>query len=43
MFLPFGLDPKTTPVMGGYNENTVAAKATSAWYELPPRGTTVPW
>ena len=29
--------PKTTPVMGSYNENTVAAKATSAWYELPPR------
>ena len=37
VFLPFGLDPKTTPVMGSYNENTVAAKATSAWYELPPR------
>ena len=37
MFLPFGLDPKTTPVMGSYKENTVAAKATSAWYQLPPR------
>ena len=37
VFLPFGLDPKTTPVMGSYKENTVAAKATSAWYELPPR------
>ncbi len=37
VFLPFGLDPRTTPVMGSYNENTVAAKATSAWYELPPR------
>ena len=37
VFLPFGLDPKTTPVMGSYNENTVAAKATSAWYALPPR------
>ncbi len=38
VFLPFGLDPpKTTPpVMGSYNENTVAAKATSAWYQLPP-------
>lgn len=35
VFLPFGLDPKTTPVMGSYDENTVAAKATSAWYELP--------
>ena len=37
VFLPFGLDPKTTPVMGSYKENTQAAKATSAWYELPPR------
>ena len=37
VFLPFGLDPKTTPVMGSYNENTVAAKATSAWYDLPAR------
>ena len=34
VFLPFGLDPRTTPVMGSFNENTVAAKATSAWYEL---------
>jgi len=37
VFLPFGLNPKTTPVMGSYEENTVAAKATSAWYTLPPR------
>jgi arabinosyltransferase A len=37
VFLPFGLDPSRTPVMGSYNENTVAAKATSAWYQLPPR------
>jgi arabinosyltransferase A len=37
VFLPFGLDPARTPVMGSYNENTVAAKATSAWYQLPPR------
>ncbi len=29
--------PKRTPVMGSYDENTVAAKATSAWYQLPPR------
>ncbi|MFI5505915.1 arabinosyltransferase domain-containing protein [Mycobacterium sp. NPDC051804] len=36
-FLPFGLDPKRTPVMGSYDENTVAAKVTSAWYQLPPR------
>ncbi|WP_211296219.1 arabinosyltransferase domain-containing protein [Mycobacterium aquaticum] len=37
VFLPFGLDPARTPVMGSYKENTVAAKATSAWYQLPPR------
>ena len=37
VFLPFGLDPKRTPVMGSYDENTLAAKATSAWYQLPPR------
>jgi arabinosyltransferase A len=37
VFLRFGLDPKTTPVMGSYKANTLAAKATSAWYELPPR------
>lgn len=35
VFLPFGLDPARTPVMGSYDENTIAAKATSAWYELP--------
>jgi arabinosyltransferase A len=37
VFLPFGLDPARTPVMGSYNENTAAARATSAWYQLPPR------
>lgn len=37
VFLPFGLNPKTTPVMGSFKENTLAAKATSAWYDLPPR------
>ncbi|HET9563147.1 MAG TPA: arabinosyltransferase domain-containing protein, partial [Mycobacterium sp.] len=37
VFLPFGLDPKRTPVMGSYDENTVAAKATSSWYQLPTR------
>ncbi|CAN5275242.1 arabinosyltransferase domain-containing protein [soil metagenome] len=37
VFLPFGLDPARTPVMGSYGENAVAAKATSSWYELPPR------
>jgi len=37
VFLPFGLDPARTPVMGSYGENAAAAKATSAWYELPPR------
>ena len=35
--LPFGLDPARTPVMGSYGENTLAATATSAWYQLPPR------
>jgi arabinosyltransferase A len=37
VFLPFGLDPKRTPVMGSYDENTLAAKVTSSWYQLPPR------
>ena len=37
VFLPFGLDPARTPVMGSYKQNTAAAKATSAWYSLPPR------
>ena len=37
VFLPFGLDPNTTPVMGSYNENSLAANLTSAWYQLPPR------
>ncbi|MGI6797369.1 arabinosyltransferase domain-containing protein [Gordonia sihwensis] len=34
--LPFGLDPKTTPVLGsyGYNAN---AHLTTGWYELPAR------
>ncbi|OBK41120.1 arabinosyltransferase [Mycobacterium sp. 1245111.1] len=35
--LPFGLDPARTPVMGSYGENTRAATATSAWYQMPPR------
>ena len=35
VFLPFGLDPDRTPVMGSYDENTVAAEVTSAWYQLP--------
>ncbi|MDD4867163.1 MAG: arabinosyltransferase domain-containing protein, partial [Mycobacterium sp.] len=35
--LPFGLDPARTPVMGSYAENSLAAAATSAWYQLPPR------
>jgi arabinosyltransferase A len=34
--LPFGLDPARTPVMGSYGENSLAATATSAWYQLPP-------
>ena len=35
--LPFGLDPARTPVMGSYGENSLAATATSAWYQLPPK------
>jgi arabinosyltransferase A len=35
--LPFGLDPARTPVMGSYGENSRAATATSAWYQMPPR------
>jgi arabinosyltransferase A len=35
--LPFGLDPARTPVIGGYGENSRAATATSAWYQMPPR------
>jgi arabinosyltransferase A len=42
VFLPFGLDPARTPVMGSYDEpdsvgGRAAAEATSAWYQLPPR------
>jgi arabinosyltransferase A len=36
-FLPFGLDPAHTPVMGSYGENSRSATATSDWYQLPPR------
>ena len=32
-----GLDPARTPVMGSYGENSLAAMATSVWYQLPPR------
>ena len=35
--LPFGLDPARTPVMGSYGENSRAATATSAWYQMPAR------
>src|SRR6201999_2524084 len=35
--LPFGLDLARTPVMGSYGENSLAATATSAWYQMPPR------
>ncbi|MCV7191802.1 arabinosyltransferase domain-containing protein [Mycolicibacterium brumae] len=35
VFLPFGLNPDTTPVMGSYGENSTAAEATSVWYQLP--------
>ena len=40
--LPFGLDPARTPVMGSYGENSLAATATSAWYQLPPRSPAQP-
>ncbi len=35
--LPFDLDPARTPVLGSYGENSLAATATSAWYQLPAR------
>ncbi len=36
--LPFGLDPKTTPVMGSFQEGIQQpAHLTSSWYELPAR------
>jgi arabinosyltransferase A len=35
--LPFGLEPARTPVMGSYGANNLAATATSAWYQMPPR------
>jgi arabinosyltransferase A len=35
--LPFGLDPARTPVMGSYGENTLAATASSSWYQLGSR------
>src|SRR6185312_3381065 len=39
VYLPYGLDPERTPVMGSFVEpgaegGSVAAKATSAWYQL---------
>ena len=40
--LPFGLDPARTPVMGSYGENSLAATATSAWYQLPVIGKSAP-
>ena len=39
VFLPFGLDPARTPVMGSFGENRRAAEATSAWYQLPAERT----
>jgi arabinosyltransferase B len=36
--LPFGLDPKTTPIMGSYQEGLqTPAHLTSSWYQLPAR------
>ncbi|MBU3060228.1 arabinosyltransferase domain-containing protein [Nocardia sp. NEAU-G5] len=36
--LPFGLDPKTTPIMGSYQDGLqTPAHLISAWYQLPAR------
>ncbi|NED69656.1 hypothetical protein G3I15_52925, partial [Streptomyces sp. SID10244] len=35
--LPFGLDPKTTPVLGSYGHDNGTAELTSGWYRLPAR------
>nr|WP_233532601.1 arabinosyltransferase domain-containing protein [Antrihabitans sp. YC2-6] len=36
--LPFGLDPKTTPVLGSYQPGSQGqASVKSSWYALPPR------
>ncbi|MBO0854696.1 MAG: arabinosyltransferase domain-containing protein [Nocardia sp.] len=41
--LPFGLDPKTTPVMGSYQSGLQQpAHLTSSWYQLPPRSADSP-
>ncbi len=34
---------RTYPVMGSYGRTTLAATATSAWYQLPPRSPTGCW
>lgn len=36
--LPFGLDPKTTPVLGSYGHDNGTAELTSMPYRLPDRG-----
>lgn len=41
--LPFGLDPKTTPVLGSYQPSLQEpAQLTSSWYQLPPRSADAP-
>lgn len=41
--LPFGLDPKTTPVQGSYQTGLQQpAHLTSSWYRLPPRSADSP-
>ncbi|WP_425438006.1 arabinosyltransferase domain-containing protein [Nocardia nova] len=41
--LPYGLDPKATPVMGSYQQGLQQpAHLTSSWYELPARSADAP-
>ncbi|MFI5778572.1 arabinosyltransferase domain-containing protein [Nocardia sp. NPDC051570] len=41
--LPYGLDPKTTPIMGSYQLGMQQpAHLTSSWYELPARSDDAP-
>ncbi|WP_210756664.1 arabinosyltransferase domain-containing protein [Gordonia paraffinivorans] len=35
--LPYGLDPKTTPVMGSFETTDGQASLTTGWYRLPER------
>lgn len=35
--LPFGLNPRTTPVLGSFGHDNETAELTSGWYRLPDR------